>query len=111
MAGKEPIQTYEVEGIGYDFIPEVLDRSLVDKWVKTTDKDSFTLAKKIILEEGILCGGSSGSAVYAGLQEAKRLKKGQNCVIILPDGIRNYMSKFLNDDWMKSKGFFRKWIG
>ena len=103
LAGEEPIQTYEVEGIGYDFIPEVLDRSLVDKWVKTTDKNAFALARKIILEEGILCGGSSGSAVYAGLQEAKRLKKGQNCVIILPDGIRNYMSKFLNDDWIKDR--------
>ena len=105
LAGDEPIQNYEVEGIGYDFIPEVLQRSLVDEWVKTNDKDSFQSAKKIILKEGILCGGSCGSAVYAGLKMAKRLKKGQNCVIILPDGIRNYMSKFLNEDWMKSKGF------
>ena len=105
LVGEEPIQSYEVEGIGYDFIPEVLDRSLVSKWVKTTDEESFVCARKTILSEGILCGGSSGSAVYAGLQEAKRLKKGQNCVIILPDGIRNYMSKFLDDNWMKEKGF------
>ncbi len=105
LAGEEPVSTYEVEGIGYDFIPEVLDRSLVNKWVKTQDKESFILARKMILKEGILCGGSSGSALYAGLQEAKKLKKGQNCVIILPDGIRNYMSKFLNDSWMKEKGF------
>ena len=105
LAGEEPIQSYEVEGIGYDFIPEVLDRSLVSKWIKTTDEESFVCARKMILSEGILCGGSSGSAVYAGLQEVKRLKKGQNCVIILPDGIRNYMSKFLDDNWMKEKGF------
>ena len=105
LAGEEPVQTYEVEGIGYDFIPEVLDRSLVDKWVKTNDRDSFQYAKEIILKEGILCGGSCGSAVFAGLKMAKKLKKGQNCVIILPDGIRNYMSKFLNEDWMKQKGF------
>ena len=105
LAGEEPIQSYEVEGIGYDFIPDVLDRSLVDKWVKTNDEDSFVLARKMILKEGILCGGSSGSALYAGLQEAQRLKKGQNCVIVLPDGIRNYMSKFLNDDWMREKVF------
>ena len=105
LAGEEPIQSYEVEGIGYDFIPEVLDRSLVSKWIKTTDKDSFLSARQMILKEGILCGGSSGSAIYAGLQEAKRLKKGQNCVIIIPDGIRNYMSKFLNDDWMKENNF------
>ena len=105
LAGEEPIKSYEVEGIGYDFIPDVLDRSLIDKWVKTTDEDSFVLAREMILKEGILCGGSCGSAIYAGLQEAKRLKQGQNCVIILPDGIRNYMSKFLNDNWMKEKGF------
>lgn len=105
LAGEGPIESYEVEGIGYDFIPEVLDRSLVEQWVKTNDKDSFTMARELILKEGILCGGSSGSAVYAGLQSAKKLKKGQNCVIILPDGIRNYMSKFLNEDWMKEKDF------
>ena len=105
LAGEEPIQTYEVEGIGYDFIPEVLQRSFIDEWVKTNDKDSFHCARELILKEGILCGGSCGSAVYAGLKLAKQLKKGQNCVIILPDGIRNYMSKFLNDDWMKQKGF------
>ena len=105
LAGEEPIQTYEVEGIGYDFIPEVLDRSLVDEWVKTNDRDSFYCAKELILKEGILCGGSCGAAVYAGLKMAKKLKKGQNCVIILPDGIRNYMSKFLSADWMKQKGF------
>ena len=105
LAGEEPIKPYEVEGIGYDFIPEVLDRSLVDEWVKTNDKDSFYWAKELILKEGILCGGSCGSAIYAGLKLAKRLKKDQNCVIILPDGIRNYMSKFLNEEWMKQKGF------
>ena len=105
LAGEEPVKPYEVEGIGYDFIPEVLERSLVDEWVKTNDKDSFYWAKEVILKEGILCGGSCGSAIYAGLKMAKKLKKGQNCVIILPDGIRNYMSKFLNEDWMKKKGF------
>ncbi|MCY4322017.1 MAG: pyridoxal-phosphate dependent enzyme [Bdellovibrionaceae bacterium] len=105
LAGKEPVKNYEVEGIGYDFIPEVLHRSLVDEWVKTNDKDSFYWAREIISKEGILCGGSCGSAISAGLKIAKRLKKGQNCVIILPDGIRNYMSKFLDDDWMKQKGF------
>ena len=105
LAGEEPVKPYEVEGIGYDFIPEVLDRSLVDEWVKTKDKESFDIAKELILKEGILCGGSSGSALSAGLKSAKKLKKNQNCVIIIPDGIRNYMSKFLNEDWMTKKGF------
>ena len=107
LAGEGPVKPYEVEGIGYDFVPRVLDRSLVTKWVKTRDKESFLMARRLIREEGILCGGSSGSALCAALQEAKRLKKGQNCVIILPDGIRNYISKFPNDDWMRSKGFIK----
>ena len=105
LAGEAAHETYEVEGIGYDFIPEVLDRSLVTKWIKTTDKDAFQTALEAIKKEGLLCGGSSGSALWVALQEAKRLKKGQNCVVILPDGIRNYMSKFLNEDWLQEKGF------
>lgn len=105
LAGDEPIEPYEVEGIGYDFIPQVLDRSLITKWVKTTDKDSFQTARRVIKEEGLLCGGSSGATVWACLQEAKKLKKSQNCVVILADSITNYMTKFLNDDWLKQKGF------
>lgn len=104
LAGDEPIQTYEVEGIGYDFIPEVLDRSLVTEWVKTNDRDSFKTALLAIKQEGLLCGGSSGSALWATLKTAPRLKKNQNCVVILPDGIRNYMSKFLDKKWREEKG-------
>lgn len=97
------VQFYEVEGIGYDFIPTVLDRSVVDEWVKTNDKESFPLARRLIREEGILSGGSSGTALYVALQAAKRLKKGQKCVVILPDGIRNYMTKFVSDNWMEAR--------
>lgn len=104
LAGEADHDVYEVEGIGYDFIPEVLDRSLITRWVKTADKDSFHTALRAIKEEGLLCGGSSGSALWAALTEAKKLKKGQNCLVILPDGIRNYMTKFLNDEWLESKG-------
>lgn len=104
LAGDGPIQTYEVEGIGYDFIPEVLDRSLVTEWVKTNDKDSFKTALLAIKQEGLLCGGSSGAALWAALKTAPRLKKNQNCVVILPDGIRNYMSKFLDKKWREEKG-------
>lgn len=105
LAGPGPIGSYLVEGIGYDFIPDVLDLKLVDRWVKTNDKDSFYWARRLIREEGFLCGGSSGSAMIATMKEAKSLKKGQNCVVLLPDGIRNYMSKFVDDNWMKEKGF------
>lgn len=104
LAGPSKISSYEVEGIGYDFIPDVLDRSLIDQWVKTTDKASFFWARKLIKEEGLLCGGSSGSAIQASMQAAKHLKEGENCVVILPDSIRNYMSKFLSDDWLKQAG-------
>ncbi|KAI8338023.1 cystathionine beta-synthase [Chlamydoabsidia padenii] len=97
--------SYQVEGIGYDFIPDVLQRSLVDQWIKSEDKPSLLMSRRLIREEGLLCGGSSGTSMYAACQAAKELKEGQRCVVILPDSVRNYMTKFLNDDWMRSKGF------
>ena len=96
---------YKVEGIGYDFIPDVLERPLIDKWIKSADKESFIMARRLIREEGILCGGSSGTAVAAAIQAAKELGPGKRCVVLLPDSVRNYMTKFLNDDWMKTNGF------
>jgi cystathionine beta-synthase len=105
LGGGTEIHSYKVEGIGYDFVPDVLDRKLVDIWVKTNDKTAFELARRLLREEGLLCGGSSGSAMMATLQAAKKLKKGQKCVVILPDGIRNYMTKFVDASWMKSEGF------
>lgn len=97
--------SYQVEGIGYDFIPDVLKRDLIDVWVKSEDKPSFLMSRRLIREEGILCGGSSGTAMYAAVEAAKELKEGQRCVVILPDSVRNYMTKFLNDDWMRERGF------
>jgi len=98
---------YEVEGIGYDFIPTVLDRSVIDKWIKTNDRESFLMARQLIMKEGLLCGGSSGSAVVGAIKAAKELglKKGHRIVAILADGVRNYMTKFLNDQWMKQREF------
>ena len=96
-----------MEGIGYDFIPRVLDRSVVHEWVKTSDQPSFLLARRLIREEGLLVVGSSGSTMYAALQKALRLRKGQNCVVVLADGVRNYMTKFVDDRWMRDNGFFR----
>ena len=105
LAGPDTVGSYKVEGIGYDFIPDVLEGGEVDTWVKTKDRESFQLARRLIAEEGILSGGSSGSALFAALQEAKKLKEGQNCVVILPDGVRNYMTKFVDDKWMADNGF------
>lgn len=99
---------YHVEGIGYDFVPTVLDRSVVDKWYKVGDKEAFTFARRLIREEGLLCGGSCGSAMAAAVQAAQTLGEGQRCVVLLPDSVRNYMSKYLSDDWMEDKGFLEK---
>lgn len=117
---------YEIEGIGYDFIPTVLDRSVVDVWIKVNDADALSMSRKLIKEEGLLCGnskeilkkthilivrflysigGSSGAAMVSAIRAAASLKEGQRCVVLLPDGIRNYMSKFVSDAWMEVRGF------
>ncbi|KAI2642507.1 putative cystathionine beta-synthase [Xylaria nigripes] len=95
-------EPYKVEGIGYDFIPDVLDRHKIDKWYKTEDKESFQLARRLIAEEGLLVGGSSGSAMAAMVKAVKDLGLGKNdvVVVILPDSIRSYLSKFADDDWL-----------
>ena len=105
LAGGTDVGTYKVEGIGYDFVPQVLDQGIVDRWVKTKDRQSFQLARRLIKEEGLLCGGSSGSALYAALKEATGLRPDQNCVVLLADGVRNYMTKFVDDRWMKENNF------
>ncbi|KAK4884436.1 hypothetical protein RN001_000707 [Aquatica leii] len=96
---------YELEGIGYDFLPTVLDRSVVDQWYKVKDLDCFTMARRLIKDEGLLCGGSSGAAMHIALKAAANLKEDQRCVVLLPDGIRNYLTKFISDYWMEARNF------
>ena len=105
LGGGDKVSSYLVEGIGYDFIPDVLDNSLIDEYIKTKDEESFIMARRLIKEEGLLCGGSCGATMVAALKAASKLKNGQNCLVILADGIRNYMTKFPNDSWMKENGF------
>lgn len=105
ILGGGEVAPYQVEGIGYDFFPEVLNNNLIDAYIKTEDKDSFFMARKLIREEGLLVGGSSGAAVSAALKAAQYLKKNEKCLVILPDSIRNYMSKFADDVWMDASGF------
>ena len=100
LGGGTEIFPYHVEGIGYDFFPDVLDNSLIDEYVKINDSNSFKIARQLIKEEGLLIGGSSGGAIWAAFQSAQKLKPHQNCLVILPDSIRNYLSKFVDDDWI-----------
>jgi cystathionine beta-synthase len=108
LAGPGEIKSYKVEGIGYDFIPAVLEVKLVDQWIKSNDRDSFLMARRLIRTEGLLCGGSSGSAVWAALQVAAKMKAGQRLLVILPDSIRNYMTKFVDPTWMRENRFVER---
>jgi cystathionine beta-synthase len=105
LAGPAEVGTYKVEGIGYDFIPDVLDRDLVDEWVKTEDRESFLMARRLIRQEGMLVGGSSGSAAWAAVEMGKKYGPDKRIVTLLPDSVRNYMTKFLDDRWMRENGF------
>ena len=108
LAGPSEITPYKVEGIGYDFIPEVLDRNLVDRWIKTEDRESFLTARQLIRREGLLVGGSCGSAMAASLRLAREVGPGKRIVMILADSVRNYMTKFLDPGWMRDNGFFEE---
>jgi cystathionine beta-synthase len=96
---------YKVEGIGEDFMPGTMDMDVVDEWVTVSDRDSFELARRITREEGILVGGSTGTAMYAAMDVAKRMEEGQNIVVIFPDTGRGYLSKVFNDAWLRENGF------
>ena len=105
LGGGDEVYPYHVEGIGYDFFPDVLNNDLIDEYIKLPDQESFQMARCIVKEEGLLIGGSSGGAVWAAVQAASHLKKGDKCLVILPDSIRNYLSKFVDDEWMEKQGF------
>jgi cystathionine beta-synthase len=105
LAGPSDVRPYKVEGIGYDFIPDVLDRSLVDRWIKTNDRDAFRMSRQLIRQEGLLIGGSCGSAMVGAVEIARELPEGSRVVVILPDSVRNYMTKFVDDAWMRQNGF------
>lgn len=99
------IHQYLVEGIGEDFYPKTMDLELVDRIIQTHDAQTFAMTRRLAREEGLLVGGSSGSAVCAAVELAKDLDEKALVVVILPDGGRGYLSKIFSDAWMRQKGF------
>ncbi len=104
LSGDTP-RAYKVEGIGEDFIPRTFDRQIVDEMVRVSDRESFQMARRLAREEGMLVGGSSGTAVAAAIKFARRLSVPRCIVTILPDTGRNYLSKIHSDSWMAENGF------
>jgi cystathionine beta-synthase len=102
------VHPYLVEGIGEDFWPGTYDPTLVDEYVTVSDRDSFLTARLLAREEGILSGGSGGTAVHAAIEIAGRLGSGKTVVTLLPDGGRGYLSKFYDDNWMLEYGFLER---
>ncbi|HEX8545597.1 MAG TPA: cystathionine beta-synthase [Cytophagaceae bacterium] len=97
---------YRTEGIGEDILPKNVDFSLIDEFIKVTDKDSAIMTRRLAREEGLFVGWSSGSAVYGALEYAKEhLKETDVMVIILPDHGTRYLAKIYNDSWMKDHGY------
>ncbi|CAG8942614.1 unnamed protein product [Penicillium salamii] len=100
---------YKVEGIGYDFVPGVLDQAAPDLWLKTCDRDSFLYARRLVQGEGLLCGGSSGATIAALVQLMESRpdlnQEDKLVIVILPDSLRNYLTKFASNDWMAAHGY------
>src|SRR4051794_16526296 len=104
----ETMHPYLVEGIGEDFWPQTFDPSLVDEYVTVSDRDSFLTARRLAREEGILSGGSAGTALHAAIETGRKLGPGSTIVTLFPDGGRAYLSKFYDDNWMLEYGFLER---
>ncbi len=98
-------KSYAVEGIGMSYLPETVDMKVIDEMVRVSDRESFLTARRITREEGLLVGGSSGTAAVAAMKLAKTLPADAVLVVLFPDSGRGYMSKIFNDEWMIANGF------
>ncbi len=103
-----PLHPYLVEGIGKDTWPKTMDSSVVDEWVRVSDRDSFVIARRLAREEGLLVGGSSGTTAWAGMKIARRLGPDARVLLLFPDSGRSYLSKFYDDNWMLQYGFLER---
>jgi cystathionine beta-synthase len=99
------LRPYKVEGIGEDFWPGTFDRDIIDRWERVSDRESFRVARRVTREEGILVGGSAGTAVAAALRVAEEMDESKLIVVLLPDSGKSYLSKVYNDQWMQDNGF------
>jgi cystathionine beta-synthase len=107
--GEDAVRPYLVEGVGEDFWPATFDPTVVDRWITVSDKDSFLTTRRLAMAEGILAGGSGGTALHAALQVARELDDPEAMVaVILPDGGRSYLSKIFSDAWMTEYGFLER---
>ena len=96
---------YKIEGIGEDFLPSTLDLSVIDEVIRVTDKEAFHWTRRIVKEEGIFCGVSSGAALAGAMQYAQELPSDRLAVVIFPDSGSRYLSKVFDDRWMRENGF------
>ncbi len=107
LSGGAP-SSWKVEGIGEDFVPKTFNSQLVDDWVRVSDAESFQMAREMARREGLLVGGSCGTAVAAALRYARRLTASDLVVVLCPDTGRNYLSKMYDDAWLAANNL--QWI-
>jgi cystathionine beta-synthase len=104
---------YKVEGIGEDFLPGTTDLSVIDTIVQVSDRESFLMTRRLVREEGIFCGGSSGTAVAGMIRYVNEhhMESDDIVVVLMPDSGTRYLTKVFDDDWMRENGFLeRAWI-
>ncbi|MCO6436123.1 MAG: pyridoxal-phosphate dependent enzyme [Phycisphaerae bacterium] len=106
LSGDQP-RPWAVEGIGEDYVPKTFNSQVVDEWVRVSDAESFGTARDMARKEGLLVGGSCGTAMAAALRYAQRCSKEDVIVVMCPDTGRNYLSKMYSDEWMIEKGFIK----
>jgi cystathionine beta-synthase len=98
-------KSYKVEGIGEDFLPTTLDLSVIDEVIQVDDRESFSWSRRLVKEEAIFCGGTSGSALAAAIRYGAKLTPDHLLVVLLPDSGSRYLSKIYDDKWMRENGF------